>query len=268
MNFDHLEDIDIDQHFFNNNYPSLTGNNSNQYFNIDTFCENFPAVGHEKDLNIFHINIRSIGTNGNDLITYLSNLGRTFHIICLTETWILNDFSIFSELFPCYRAVHSVRSTSRPSGGASILIHKDIEIIDNDTLSLLKCNDENIELVFAEICINNRHIRIGSCYRPPSGNFDVFLDALQAKLDVVQLNSCDFFLCGDYNIDLLKVHEDCKASKFIDTLNALSLLPVIVKPTRVTETSATIIDNIFTNKLYDISSGILEIQISEIDSKF
>ena len=194
MNFDHLVDIDADQHFYDDNYPSLTGYDGNQYYNIDTFRENFPVIGREKDINILHSNIRSIGgNNGNDLITYLANLGRQFHIICLTETWVLNDFSIFSELFPCYRSIHSVRSRSRASGGASILIHNDIEIIENDALSMLSCNDENIEIVFAEIRINNRCIRIGSCYRPPSGNVDCFLDVLQAKLDILQLNSCDFF---------------------------------------------------------------------------
>ena len=46
MNFNHLDDIDADQHFYDDNYPSLTGNNGNQYFNIDTFCENFPVTGH------------------------------------------------------------------------------------------------------------------------------------------------------------------------------------------------------------------------------
>ena len=56
---------------------------------------------------------------------------------------------------------------------------------------------------------------------------------------------------------------DIKASKFIDTLNAISLIPTIVKPTRVTQTSATLIDNILTNKLDDISPGILEAQISD-----
>ena len=117
MNFNHLDDINAEQHFYDGNYASLTGNNGNQYFNIDTFCENFPVIGHEKDLNILHSNIRSIGgSNGNDLITYLSNLGRQFHIISLTETWVLNDFSIFSELFPCYRSFHSVRSGSHASG--------------------------------------------------------------------------------------------------------------------------------------------------------
>ena len=79
-----------------------------------------------------------------------------------------------------------------------------------------------------EIQIENRPIRIGSCYRPPTGSIDVFLDLLQAKLDVLQLNSCDFYLCGDYNIDLLKVSENVNVARFMDILNSLSLLPTIV----------------------------------------
>ena len=41
------------------------------------------------------------------------------------------------------------------SGGASILIHIDIDIIENGALSLLSCNDVNIEIVFAEMIIMN-----------------------------------------------------------------------------------------------------------------
>ena len=53
-------------------------------------------------------------------------------------------------------------------------------------------------------------------------------------------------LCGDLNIDLL--YKDCNNStSFLNTMYSLSLLPIINKPTRITDNSATLIGNFFIN---------------------
>ena len=59
-------------------------------------------------------------------------------------------------------------------------------------------------------------------------------------------------LLGDFNIDL----SDSKAShaNFLDILGAHQMLPSITLPTRITDTSSTIIDNIF---IYPTDSNIL-----------
>ena len=61
---------------------------------------------------------------------------------------------------------------------------------------------------------------------------------------------------GDFNIDLLK-YENCKYSRtLLQCMQSFSMLPTIDKPTRVYGSSATLIDNIFTNNLTNnISSG-------------
>ena len=71
---------------------------------------------------------------------------------------------------------------------------------------------------------------------------------------------------GDYNIDLLKYDTHRLTAEFVDLMFANSFVPTINRPTRVTETSGTVIDNIFTN-CYDINSktvqGILTTDISD-----
>ena len=61
---------------------------------------------------------------------------------------------------------------------------------------------------------------------------------------------------GDFNINLLKA-QTCKcAQDFLSTLQSYALTPTIDKPTRVCYNSATLIDNIFVNKIEDpILSG-------------
>ena len=61
---------------------------------------------------------------------------------------------------------------------------------------------------------------------------------------------------GDYNINMLTYSKQY-VNELLNILYVSSFLPLIDKPTRITETSATRIDNIFTNNLSsNISSGI------------
>ena len=59
-------------------------------------------------------------------------------------------------------------------------------------------------------------------------------------------------LLGDFNADLLKYVSDSDTSDFLDLVFSNALVPLISSPTRVTPTSQTLIDNIFTND-YDLS---------------
>ena len=65
------------------------------------------------------------------------------------------------------------------------------------------------------------------------------------------------YIMGDYNIDLLKHELHQPTEKFLEAMYSNSLLPMILKPTRETVTTATLIDNIYTNK-YHINDKILQ----------
>ena len=72
-------------------------------------------------------------------------------------------------------------------------------------------------------------------------------------------------LLGDFNINLLNSNTDNSISKFLDILGSFSLLPQIILPTRITNTSKTLIDNIFIDSsIFQISSsGNLVYHISD-----
>ena len=55
---------------------------------------------------------------------------------------------------------------------------------------------------------------------------------------------------GDYNINLLNLGTHTKTNEFIDDVISKGFLPYIIKPTRVTDTSATLIDLIYSNHTY------------------
>ena len=71
-------------------------------------------------------------------------------------------------------------------------------------------------------------------------------------------------MCGDFNIDLLKHETHNNTKHFLDTMYSLGLYPLIDKPTRITDNSTTLIDNIFTNELrFNLTSGIMYNDISD-----
>lgn len=71
------------------------------------------------------------------------------------------------------------------------------------------------------------------------------------------------FLCGDFNIDLLKSNEHAKTAEFVNTMFSLSFHPVITKPSRITSESATLII-FFTNFIDgEIKIGLLMTDISD-----
>ena len=60
---------------------------------------------------------------------------------------------------------------------------------------------------------------------------------------------------GDFNINLLNYDSHPAMADFVNTLGSYSFHPQILKPTRVTELSAALIDNIFFNSLEHLATS-------------
>ena len=105
---------------------------------------------------------------------------------------------------------------------------------------------------------------IGIVYRPANSNISQFIDTMSVILSKISSLSC--YISGDYNIDLLKHSSHIQTKRFLDIMYSNSLAPMICKPTRETETTATLIDNVFTDN-YNITDqflqGILTTDISD-----
>ena len=69
---------------------------------------------------------------------------------------------------------------------------------------------------------------------------------------------------GDINIDFLKYTSHNPTEDYLDMLFTNNFIPLITKPTRITEHSRTLIDHIYTNAdLRTITSGIATLDISD-----
>ena len=79
----------------------------------------------------------------------------------------------------------------------------------------------------------------------------------------------EVYICGDFNLDLLNIDTDHFTQYFFNLLCSYGMLPLVLQPTRVTENTATVIDNIFSNNLQeDIIGGNVLLTLSEHCSQF
>ena len=62
---------------------------------------------------------------------------------------------------------------------------------------------------------------------------------------------------GDFNIDHLKVDIHRPIHEYVDLFYSYSMIPSIYKPTKITASTATCIDNILTNNDHIVQATIL-----------
>ena len=215
------------------------------------------------------MNIRSIAINGDEFHSYLENLNVCFDVLCLSETWSNESNLSFNHFFPNYRSFYSNRPLNKLGGGVAILVKEalNVELIEN-----LTCNDDEFESVFVKIISDQTDTKIGCIYRPPNNNHESFLNKFNQTISRLQLNSFNCVVCGDFNYCLMKASDgSIPDSDFYETASSSSLLPVIKKPTRiamrniggVNSESISLIDNILTNCLHNVHTGLFAVEISD-----
>ena len=134
------------------------------------------------------------------------------------------------------------------AGGTAIYVKDTIKAISRPEL---KIDLPLIESCWVEIdsCNKQKHIMIGCIYKHPSANVDEFTTVLDKFLNQLNMNKYEVYILGDMNIDLLKHHTHLQTGRYLDMLYSHNLLPVITKPTRITNHTATLIDHIYTNSV-------------------
>ena len=69
---------------------------------------------------------------------------------------------------------------------------------------------------------------------------------------------------GDFNINLLQVENHVSFAEFLESMYSHAFIPLINKPTRITDKTATLIDNIYCNSVENILlNGICYTDISD-----
>ena len=218
------------------------------------------------DLVCVQWNTRGLISKQAELSNFLFDcLGkRKVDVVIISETWVTKT-SEKKVKIPGYHFVGAHRHGKR-GGGVGFLISEELKYIVRDDLLLTEDHFENCTI---EIISPKRNILIGSIYRPPNTNDKSFVENFDKYItnlsEPKQYQKKDIILGLDHNLDLLKNHRHLATQQFLEKLADLNMLPTIVKPTRITKSSATLIDNIIIsrNQIGNFRSCIINSDMSD-----
>ena len=89
---------------------------------------------------------------------------------------------------------------------------------------------------------NSNPFLVCSVYRPPNVHSD-WIKLSKEELSIAQATGLEIILMGDFNIDL----NACTNSKFSNMLQMFDLTQCVRQPMRVTQTSETLIDHVYSS---------------------
>ena len=185
----------------------------------------------------------------------------------MTETW-LREHSCNLYGLENYDFVENHRK-DKTGGGVGIFVYKSVQFKERNDLCLF---DEYIECVIIEVdksVFNTRgNLVLVVLYRPPNTDVKIFIQKLNIILDQIKRERKLCYIMGDYNINILNYESNSATAEFVDTMYAFTFLPLINRPTRITQYSATLIDNIFTNNLCHDDLCFQGILVSDVSDHF
>ena len=201
----------------------------------------------QSDLCILQLNIRGLYSK---LEKFKSLLNENFKdgmpdILLLCETWQnTNSPDIHLQGYQMFEQ----RRLHKKGGGTSVFIKKGYT---SKPLPKPEIDFENIEHCLVEVLIENKMYVVGSLYRAPNTNQKEFLREYKSLIDYVYSKKpYGVFLGMDHNLDLLKSASHYNTQEFLNTTIENGLIPTINRPTRITHSSATLIDNIVVSQNY------------------
>lgn len=214
-----------------------------------------------KDNNfcIFHQNIQSISSKIGEIEVHIEEHKEIIPILCFTEHWQTSNNMEYIKIKSYTLASHWSRSNMK-HGGSCIYVKNGMTFKELENLKQL-----SIDGLFECSAIETKNIVVICIYRSPSNSADVtiFFSRLLEMLDRLgqKLYTRTIAICGDFNIDIILKNRTSIA--FLDILGSHGFKQTIFEPTHVTNTTKTLIDNIFTNNLDEIKGSVIINAISD-----
>jgi hypothetical protein len=253
-----------------NNEEGFSEFHNSPYYSTDQFTNITHTLS--PSFTVLSLNCQSLNSKYNSIVCFLEHIYAScpnfeFSAICLQETWLdHNDtFSIFQlENYNCI----SQGKQCCAHGGLVIYLHKRYSYVLKDICP----RSEIWEGLFIDILPSpdNKGLTLGNIYKPPKDNSNAnltgFINEISPLLQTLSHDNTTSIITGDFNIDLLKIHNRACYGEFFDTMLTNNFYPTITLPTRLSETSCTLIDNVFLKVIKgntQQSSGIIISDISD-----
>ena len=194
------------------------------------------SIDAKDPLSFFHLNCRGLSANWEsfyNLICDLHTPSFSYDVIGISEIYKCNGDTRLS-----LDGYHKLISRCRWEGtrdGVGLFIKDTLNYTIREDISVFIPNV--CETLFIEIINNGRNVIVGVLYRPnsePLADIDIFSNNLEEIMDIIHNENKYGLIMGDMNIDLLKFEVHMRTDDYLNNLFSHGFLPVISKPTRVT----------------------------------
>lgn len=236
-----------------------------KYYSVDDLNNLHSEINSKLFLSIFHTNIRSLNSNNEKLIDFIKACSCNFDIIIISEIWSTN-IAFYKRLLDNYTFYYTPPASNNKAGGVAVYIKSCISaVLRTECYSM----SNYFETLCLDVTINNSTYFLLCIYRHPNTPVEPFIDYISQTLSKIPPTRKSFII-GDINLDLARYDSDLYTKLYVDELCSKSYLPLVFLPTRITTTTATIIDHVFTNynPVKEIKTGIVATDISDHLSNF
>ena len=221
--------------------PEFEIEDSCDYINVDNtlLCD-------KNSLTCVQMNVQGISSKKTEVRHLIDNClcNDTPDALLLCEMW-LTPFSPILHI-PGYETYQRNR-IGKKEGGVAILLADKYRYKTLD----IKFSSPEFESVFIklELC-NGECVALGSIYRPPNTDPKKFNEEYCIIISQIKKECQNVVIGLDHNMDFLKSNKHESTQDFINQNLELGMLPTVTRPTRITKTCATLIDNIIVSMNY------------------
>ena len=211
------------------------------------------------------MNIRRLCNHFDQLHSLLCSTKTPFDIIGFIETKQTVDKDFLTNVNIDGYHLYT-QPTKRSCGGTAICVKKSL---DCKVLSDLNALEDEFETLWVEINTGSKCKNIICCaYRHPDTDAGKFMEHIEHTLSKIDKNKVICIL-EDFNINLLNYETRSDTNNFLNSMISHYLFLHVLQRTRVTDHSATVIDNIFTNATdFETVSGNILNRIADHFSQF
>ena len=167
-------------------------------------------------------------------------------ILGICETFLdpsIDDIQLNINHFSLFRKDRH-DTQDKPGGGLLLYFRNSLNCQRRHDLEISK-----IETLWTEVKItNSKPFLICTLYRPPTATSG-WIDLLEDELSVAQTTGLEMIIMGDVNIDF----QACSNNKWLNLVQLFDLTQLVTNPTRITQSSSTLIDHVYTSNPESIS---------------
>ncbi|XP_071954198.1 uncharacterized protein [Antedon mediterranea] len=207
-----------------------------------------------KGLHYLHLNTKSLLPKIDEIRSIAKKTDVS--LIAISESWLDKSVNNSEISIDNYSIERKDRCTNSVGGGVCLYIRNDLTYNVRDDLQ-----NDDIESLWINILLpKTKPILIGTCYRPEKQrSFFTSLETICGDI----LQGQEVIILGDFNVDVSS--NNLSKNKWVSQFcNMFNLTQLIKDPTRITCTTSTIIDLIFSSEPLNIFQyGVIPYGVSD-----